>query len=501
MKCLVFSHVALWAAHHAETVEMALNEYNAGNEVIFLSCTGALATCPANPFKKEALCKTCRKQTEYTKSKILPKEIIKIDLKFETNEERRISRISSIEDLRKIELNGFPIGMLVYSTYATNLYDSFFITKNHINQLNILINNSIELYQYGLYFIKTNVVEKLYIWNGRRSCEGPLIYAAKELGVSYSTFISGGKYNSILIRENAGVHDIEASKKDLSISIFNLKNNCNRYEIVNDGLKYFDYMGNKNDFKSINKTNTYQFSKTFDKQNSLELTNCGKKLIGVFVGTYTEFAGLTDYDIHGSWCNNFYEGVEYLQNNLCELPNHKIVVRWHPNSRHLKENEYKRMNKVIQDGLHINGITHIPSESRFNTYELIDACDISLCFGTSVAIESCLYGKPTIFIGHNMFEDLECFYKPTSYQDMVQALKSDVPIGNFDHALVWGYYFSNFGNYLYKFLKQRSKENFFYENKRLLVSDIYYRRLLGEIKQTIFGSIKSLLNLTSKIIK
>ena len=69
MKSLVFSHVALWPAHHAETVEIALNEYNAGNEVVFLSCTGALATCPANPLKKEPLCKSCRKQTEYTKSK------------------------------------------------------------------------------------------------------------------------------------------------------------------------------------------------------------------------------------------------------------------------------------------------------------------------------------------------------------------------------------------------------------------------------------------------
>ena len=36
--------------------------------------------------------------------------------------------------------------------------------------------------------------------------------------------------------------------------------------------------------------------------------------------------------------------VEYLQNNLCELPNHKVIVRWHPNSRYIKGNEYKRMN-------------------------------------------------------------------------------------------------------------------------------------------------------------
>ena len=48
---LIFSHVPLWDAHHAESVELALSEYKKGNKVHFISCVGALQTCPANPNK------------------------------------------------------------------------------------------------------------------------------------------------------------------------------------------------------------------------------------------------------------------------------------------------------------------------------------------------------------------------------------------------------------------------------------------------------------------
>ena len=67
MKVLIFSHVATWASHHAEAVELALDEIKKGNEVLFVTCSGDLAICPANPEHRELICMMCRNQSKKTK--------------------------------------------------------------------------------------------------------------------------------------------------------------------------------------------------------------------------------------------------------------------------------------------------------------------------------------------------------------------------------------------------------------------------------------------------
>ncbi len=147
------------------------------------------------------------------------------------------------------------------------------------------------------------------------------------------------------------------------------------------------------------------------------------------------------------------------------------------------------MANIIERGNQINNVQHIPPESNFNTYDLIDSCDVCVGFGTSVSVESCLYGKPAIFLGNNMFEDLDCFYKPNSYEELIELLNSTLTVKNFDHALAWGYYFSNFGNREYKHLEQRQSNYFYYKGKRVASLIMTIRMYLGKIKRLV-NSIK-----------
>jgi hypothetical protein len=493
MKCLVFSHVALWPPHHAETVEMALNEYNAGNEVVFLSCVGVLATCPANPFKKETLCKQCRKQTEYTKSIILPEEIIKIDLKFDDNKVRKISKIGSIEDLKKIEVNNVPFGKMIYSTLTTAFNDSFFDVFKHKGKIDDLIRNAINLFDFGLKFIETEKVEQIYVWNGRRSSEGPLTYAAKKHGVNFSTFICGGRYNTLLIRD--GVHFVQhipSAGNDLKEIVNNIENNVNALEIVTDAVNFYNFMSGSKKRAHINNKGIIQFSTNYaQKISSKKVNKSISKTIAVFVGTYSEYAGVLGYDEPNDFCKNFYEGVSFLQENLYRIKNAELIIRWHPNSAYLKGNEAKMLSEVIDHGKKINNVTHIKPSSNFNTYGLIKDCDVVVGFGTSVSVEACLYGKPVIFIGHNMFESLKCFQRVTSFEKLIQLLNTPIQVGNFNHAIAWGYYFGSNGGYQFKHLEQRQDELFFYKNKRLLVWPKFYRKRLGIIKRTVYDFFQS----------
>ena len=490
MKSLVFSHVATWPSHHAESIEIALSEKKLGNEVMFMSCAGSLVTCPANPSHKEYICKICRSQTEYTKSKVLRSEVkfIELDIKESTYE---IQEFSSIDSLKKFELHTVPFGNMVYSTLTSELNDSFFDVIKYRNKINRLVKNAVDLYEYGLKLIKNHKIERVYVWNGRRSCDGPLAYAAKNSEIEYTTFISGGRCNSLLTRHNSlTVHDIPAAKKELKEIISRIENNVDRFLVVKDAVNFFSHASGDGGAGKMNYLGYYQFSQNFDKTALSHIDKKeGKNIIGVFTGTYSEFAGVPGYDNPDNFCKNFYEGVSFLQENLHRIPNAELRIRWHPNSRHLKGNERDKLADIIERGNQINNVQHISPDSNFNTYDLINSCDVCVGFGTSVSVESCLYGKSVIFLGNNMFEDLDCFYKPNSYEELIGLLNSTLIVKNFDHALAWGYYFSNFGNREYKHLEQRQSNYFYYKGKRVASLIITMRMHLGKIKRLV-NSIK-----------
>ena len=488
MKSLVFSHTATWPIHHAESIEIALSERNLGNEVVFLSCTGSLKTCPVFPTPTKKNCKVCCAQTSYTKSKILPSEIELIDLDIQKHH-YSYQQFNSINDLKSFELYKVPFGNMVYSTITTELNDSFFDVTKYKDKINILLENAVGLYLFGIKIIKKNSIDQVYVWNGRRSCDGPLLYAAKHSGIKYSTYISGGSNNSLLVRQNSlTVHDIPAAKNDLQEVVYKIKHNIDRSSITKKAINYFNFTSGKSSSDDINHAGFYQFSKNFIKTDKSKISaHKGKRVIAVFTGTYSEFAGVPGYDNPDNFCNNFYEGVSFIQENLHRIPNAELHIRWHPNSRNLRGNEREKLVNIIERGRQIDNVYHIHPESNFNTYDLIHAADYCIGFGTSVSIEACLYGKPSIFIGNNIFEDLDCFYKPNSYDELIELLNTNLKVKSLDHALAWGYYFSNFGSQMYKHLNQQKKGTFYYKGRRVANLRFSIRMILGRFKRFIIN--------------
>jgi len=486
MKSLVFSHTPTWPFHHAESVEIALAEYELGNDVLYLSCVGSLKTCPAYATPTNKKCKICRSQTKYTKSKILPNQIKLLDLDIrKTN--YTYEYFDSIYSLKTFELDTIPYGRMVYSTLTSELNDSFFDVFEQRDRIVTLIDNAIGLYEYGLKIIKEHEIDQVYVWNGRRSCDGPLLYAAKTSGIKYASFISGGKSNSLLIRhESLIVQDVPAAKNELLEVINNIEKNKDQFNITQGAINYFNYSSGKSVVNAVNHMGFYQFSKGFEKKlENFRFSLTKNNIIAVFIGTYAEFAGVPGYDDPDSFCKDFYEGISFLQENVYRIKNAELHIRWHPNSRNLKGNEYKKLLNIIERGREIDNVHHITPESDFNTYDLIDAAHKCIGFGTSVSVETCLYGKPTIFIGNNIFEDLDCFYKPNSYEELIEMLNSELETKSFNHALAWGFYLSNFSTTTFKQVFQKKPNFFYYKNRRLANSRFTIRLFLGRIKRIL----------------
>lgn len=471
MNIAIFSEVPLWTYHHAEAVEIGLQNIVDNNFVHFISCTGALEGCPANSKKNPLLCLACRSQTNYTnKTFFKNKNSLSSNIVLDKSIKYNFS-FKNIEELQNFSYKKVPIGNFVYSTLVSELKDSFFQLAEHKDRVDKLVLNAIRIYEFTYEYLKNHGIERIYVWNGRRSCDGPSIYAAKNLKIDYFPFIAGGGYNKILIRENVNtVHDVPSAIKELEAIKRDLKNKNKREKLIERAKIYFKVASGEEEHnaekKQINYLGFYQFSRDFNNNFDFYKKYENKRIIAVFSGTYFEFAGVPGYDTAKDFCKSFYDGIEFLQQPSIIPKDSIVIVRWHPNSRSIKGTEKERLNNLVDSAP--ENVIHILPESNFSSYALIDHCQKTIVFGSSISIEACFRRKPVLFVGRNMFQNLNCFEIPSSFDDIKSFILSNSnKLGSYEDALAWGAYYSSYGNYSFNQLNQRSPREFYKANASL----------------------------------
>ena len=70
--------------------------------------------------------------------------------------------------------------------------------------------------------INKHKIHKVYVWNGRRSTDGPFLYAAKKLGIPFYSFINAYNYNYFQVQKTLGVHDLNYTRKEIN-KLFKLR--------------------------------------------------------------------------------------------------------------------------------------------------------------------------------------------------------------------------------------------------------------------------------------
>ena len=71
-----------------------------------------------------------------------------------------------------------PIGRTVFNNVSSILSDVFFdVTTDFVHEV---LMNAISLYNFISLFVKKLQVDKVSVWNGRRSCDGSVVLAAKK---------------------------------------------------------------------------------------------------------------------------------------------------------------------------------------------------------------------------------------------------------------------------------------------------------------------------------
>lgn len=463
----IFSNVPLWTTHFAEVLELAIKQ-SEDNKVVIYSCNRVIEGCPANPGKNKLLCTFCRTQTNYSKKKLMHFGIEFRDIdKMNIPESQIKFQPDSHRSLSNFEYNGYPVGRLTYSTLASETLDTYFDLQEQGKRVEKIINNGVSLYEYFKEQIKTEKFDELYAWNGRRHSDGSALNAAKNTGIKYVSFISGGGYNAILVRENCEtINDIAAAKNDMELIEKELSNPEKRAALVSKGLAYLYRNQSPSQSLEMNFVGFYAFHEKFSVDSIYKKRLEGRDFIVLFVGTFFEFAGIPGFDNSQSVFGNFYQSIEEINKGNLLDEQTTLVIRWHPNAINAKGNEKLKISELIEQSP--KNILHIPPSSNMDSYWLIENSSKVVSLGSSIALEAAIRGKPTAFIGNNLFENLTSFVRISSWKDLQEFFNNGrVQPEYFDGSIIWGVFFSSFGKLKFERLHQKSPGKFYFKGKSI----------------------------------
>ena len=127
---------------------------------------------------------------------------------------------------------------------------------------------------------------------------------------------------------------------------------------------------------------------------------------------------------------------------------HSIILRQHPNladksvSDSSKWSELSFMNPELR-----SRVINVNSASDVSTYELIDASDLIVCYGSTVGIEAIFWSRPSMLLSNSFYDQLEAsLYQPKSKAELSELLGRipDLTVAP-ETALAYGDFSATFG--------------------------------------------------------
>lgn len=466
-----------------EVVERLLQN---NNKIYFLICKSDFKVCFNNAVGREQICDTCYSRTkngfEYLKQHCKDAENLHLinyenylrQSEFQKNLTVEVN-YNHISELKKVKYKDYDSGMATASSLVS-------FTRDHEPDLNAnrnFIEKGLRTGAY-LYEVFNKIIEIInpdlvILFNGRFIENRPILRVCQNKNITYATHERGGKLDSFLFRINSIPHSIPTISEEMESLWENAKDN--KHDI---GQVFF-----KNRIKRVEEV-WYSFTKE-QKVGLLPKSfqeNTDKKIVTIFNSSLDEYEGLEGFGPY--FYANDNEGIKKIAEDLGQFKNIKTYVRIHPNLKGLNNTQNRFISDVLSQ---IPSVEIIKAEDSIDSYELMNKSDIIITFGSTVGVEAAFAGKNVILLGRAAYENLNCFYIPTSHDELINAITNEefkFPEINFEDALKYGYWNENFG-YKYEHYKPNDLISGTYTNKSIEPNSFYIwkNRKLRKLKKIL----------------
>ncbi|MDX1903166.1 MAG: hypothetical protein SFU27_03310 [Thermonemataceae bacterium] len=434
---IVTSYIA--TPHYETELELMQNHINKGNEIFHIICNQDWNVCLnlSNSENKYASCKNCIGKRETGLAYIKGGKIKKVRLFNQKNNSLLddIESVNDIDELKKVKVENFDVGMAVLSTLVSSLKTPYFNLKDYLVYINESIKTAISVYYAMREYLKSNKFEYVYIFNGRFFIERAILRACEYEKQNFYTHERGCDKNHYELFFNTLPHSI-------NYKIGEIKKYWN--EEINESIR----TEKANSFFNNRMNNISRAWVSFlDKQKSHLLPKSwqsDKHNIIIFTTSENEYFAIGDEWKPTIYTNQLH-GILELAQSIRELndTSYRFYIRMHPNLINYPP-EYSYTVKQLEQVQDIFEV--ILPDSEISSYALMQECDKVLTFGSSMGLEATYHGKPSILLSTTFYQSFDITYNPSNHLEaMSLILNKNLKAKPKINTLPVGFYLETYG--------------------------------------------------------
>ena len=412
-KLLYYSTSALAAPHIGVVIDDILAAKQKGHDVYWAYCHGALSTCFMNLDGYNSICKLChRMYNEYQRA--YGAGVHMLPFKMSDMQQRTIDfDFHNANELKDFFYRDVEVGNSILSLYYTVTRDLDMLLFDKFHDFALpLVNELCNLVDYCYQLVDDIHPDEIIIHNGRLY-ENRFFYdISKVKGIAFRAVETVGghgepyakmsypgalphnieKWNQLAINSWNQSQDPEEEKMKIGSSFFERRRNG---ELVVDVKVY------------VAKQKKGLLPEGFDPK---------QRNMAIFTSSQDELVALGDDWANDQLFPNQNDAIGYILRHAS--PDIHFYIRIHPN---LKGINYKdHVNLYQYDSL--PNATVIPPESKVSSYDLMDACEKAITFSSSVGLEACYWGKPSVLLGHAGYELCGATYNVRKMEDLIPTI-------------------------------------------------------------------------------
>jgi hypothetical protein len=401
---------------------------DAGDEVSVLVCNRELSTCFANYSHEASLCDICQRRC--TKGlRLLPREVTVIPYPFPpaATYPEIPDVFRDFEALRGFEIGAAQVGMGAASSLCTRFNDHRFDTVAHRDEVAVEVATAYYVYLAVRHVLREVRPDRMYLFNGRFSAVLPALNACEELGIPYWTHERGGSLDLYWVVRCTMPHDLESAHREiLALWAAHPEEEARRL-----GAKFYIDRRERVEHSWYSYT-TDQRAGALPDGFDRSRTN-----IAIFNTTLEEFAAIP------CWPKPFRVYAEEIDavRSICTAfaldPTRQVYLRAHPNLKGCDNAQMRDLNAL--EGRFPN-LTIVGPDSTVDSYALMEACETTVTFGSTMGVEACYWNRPSVLLARAYYESLDCAYIPATHDEVVACLRATLAPRSRTDALKYGFW-------------------------------------------------------------
>lgn len=419
-KVLIFDYWAYYSPHLEVMAAIGRREMVAGADVSYFACDGSLLACEVDPWGTKIACVNCKKRAAWASDLIeIKQNFVSLPPKSDYNEEP--SQLQCLKSYRYRDVN---IGMGCASSYISRTRDQELTLNNIVKPVLIRQITSAKMIIDALYeMFDKEKPDVVYLFNGRGFINRAIIGCCDVRQVSYITVEVGANDERVEEYPASLPHSISARTHMMK----NLWRSADSKEKISIARSFYER-------KRAGDITNDQSYVTHQIKGLLPNLQRNKSIIAIFNSSDDEVKSIGDEWSFSSNINQ-YEIVEALLNETVDQ-NVFFILRMHPNLASVDAPWVKNWERIKT---HSNCL-FIGADSPISSYEVLDAADNVLVFGSTIGAEAVVAGKPVILYGNSYYEQLNICYRASDLQQLVKLCITPLKPHDPEPALMYAYF-------------------------------------------------------------